>query len=62
MRSWKLDEQLVSGLPETRKRPYTLGAPSIDEFYAAIAKHRNRRGTAKRPRTPPALSLVSKRA
>jgi hypothetical protein len=30
----------VTGLPEKRKRQHAYGAPSIDEFQAAIAKHR----------------------
>jgi ribosomal protein S21 len=37
----------VTGLPEKRKRPHAYGAPSIDEFRAAIAKHRGSSKKAK---------------
>ena len=37
----------VTGLPEKRKRPHAYGAPSIDEFQAAIAKHRGSSKKAK---------------
>lgn len=35
-------EEPISGLPERRKRPHAFGAPSIEEFQAAIGKHQTR--------------------
>ncbi len=35
-------EEPISGLPEKRKRPHAFGAPSIEEFQAAIGKHQTR--------------------
>jgi hypothetical protein len=52
MQRWNSDSLYVPGLPEMRKRPNTLGSPSVAEFYAAIAKHRTRNETAPRVTAP----------
>jgi hypothetical protein len=43
-----IDKPPVSGLPGQRKRPHAFGAPSIDEFYASIAKVRRQQAVGKR--------------
>jgi hypothetical protein len=35
-----IPEQPITGLPESRKRPHAFGTPTINEFLAAIARHR----------------------
>ncbi len=49
---FKMDKP-VTGLPEKRKRSHAYGAPSIDEFQAAITKHRTRSKAGKRRSSAP---------
>jgi hypothetical protein len=40
-------EKPVTGLPVSRKRPQAFGTPTVEEFLAAISRHR---GTNRNPR------------
>ena len=44
----KPPEAPVASLPKERKRPHAYGSPSVDEFYAAIAKARRQRAAGRR--------------
>jgi hypothetical protein len=47
MSKQKIDKPSVSGLPGQRKRPHAYGAPSVAEFYTAIANAKRRRAAGR---------------
>jgi hypothetical protein len=56
------NDATAGGLPEERQRAHLVGPPSVEEFHAAVRRHRKAALTLKRSETPHAMPYASLQA